>query len=252
MTLSVGIDETVDDEVDDEDQRRGEPADAASEPSKRKIRWTYLVAYGVLPGVVVLLAAAAGFLKWLSWWQSQEDIARVNSARAAADGTVAMLSYHPDTVQNDLDAAKSRLTGSFRDSYTALVDDVVAPAAIQKLISSVATVPAAGAVSTTKTHSVVLVYVNQTVTVGNDRKSVRPSRSCGRTAFGIATASASTSPGNSSGRSYLAITTFRSTPGSSIQKATASGNETSPSVNHPTTSSVFMNMLRATLPNKDT
>ena len=42
------------------------------------------------------------------------------------------------------------------------------------------------------------------------------------------------------------------TPGSSTQKATASRTDTSPSMNHPTISSVFMNMLRATLPNKDT
>src|SRR5262245_669996 len=78
-----------------------------------------------------------------------------------------MLSYRPDTVQTDLDAAKNRLTGSFRDSYASLADDVVAPAAIQKLIAAAATVPAASSVSATRNHAVVLVFVNQTMTIGN-------------------------------------------------------------------------------------
>jgi Mce-associated membrane protein len=87
--------------------------------------------------------------------------------RAATDATVAMLSYKPDTVQNDLDAAKDRLTGSFRDSYSSLTDDVVAPAAIQKLITAKATVAASASVTTTPRHAVVLVFVDQTITIGN-------------------------------------------------------------------------------------
>jgi Mce-associated membrane protein len=43
---------------------------------------------------------------------------------------------------------------------------VVIPGATQKQISAVATVPAAASVSATENHAVVLVFVNQTVTVG--------------------------------------------------------------------------------------
>ena len=65
-------------------------------------------------------------------------------------------------------AAVDRLTGSFRQQYTQLVSDVVAPGAKQQHISAVATVPAAASVSATGNHAVVLVFVDQTTTIGND------------------------------------------------------------------------------------
>jgi Mce-associated membrane protein len=60
------------------------------------------------------------------------------------------------------------LTGNFRDAYTSLIDQVVIPGARQKQITSVATVPAAASVSANGNHAVVLVFVNQTITIGND------------------------------------------------------------------------------------
>ena len=56
----------------------------------------------------------------------------------------------------------------FRDSYTSLTNDVVIPGAKQKQISAVATVPAVASVSADPRHAVVLVFVNQTVIVGQD------------------------------------------------------------------------------------
>ena len=67
-----------------------------------------------------------------------------------------------------LEGAQSRLTGSFRDSYAQLIRDVVIPGAKEKKISAVASVPAAASVSATGTHATVMVFVNQTSTVGND------------------------------------------------------------------------------------
>jgi len=97
---------------------------------------------------------------------------------AAVDGTVALLSYRPDTVEKDLDAAKSRLTGTFLDAYTSLTHDVVIPGAKQKQVSAVATVPAAASSAASPTHAVVLEFVDQAVTVGqsaptNSASSVR-------------------------------------------------------------------------------
>jgi Mce-associated membrane protein len=92
----------------------------------------------------------------------------VESVQAATDSTVALLSYRPDTVETDLDAAKSRLTGTFLDAYTKLTHDLVIPGAKQKQISAVATVPAAASTSATATHAVVLLFVNQSVIVGQD------------------------------------------------------------------------------------
>lgn len=81
---------------------------------------------------------------------------------------VEMLSCSRDTVQSDLEAAKDRPTGSFRDSCHSRVDDLVALAAIQKLIVATATVPAAASVSTSGGHAVALLFVNQSITVGDE------------------------------------------------------------------------------------
>ena len=67
-----------------------------------------------------------------------------------------------------MSAARDRLIGNLRDFYTSLTNDVVIPGAKQKHISAVATVPAAAAVSADENRSVVVVFVDQTITVGND------------------------------------------------------------------------------------
>jgi Mce-associated membrane protein len=132
----------------------------------RGVRWSRVLAYGVLPALALLLAVGAGCLKWLDSTLRDAQVARFESVRVAAEGTVALLSYKPDTVEKDLGGARDRLTGDFKDSYTSLTHDVVIPGATQKQISAVATVPAAASVSATENHAVVLVFVNQTVTVG--------------------------------------------------------------------------------------
>ena len=153
-----------------------EPSTHADEPdhddepktAKRRIRWSKAIAYVLLPGLVFLLASAAGYLKWQDGTAREAQAARAESVQAAVESTVALLSYRPDTVEKDLDAAKSRLTGTFLDAYRSLTHDVVIPGAKQKQISAVATVPAAASTSATATHAVVLVFVNQTVIVGQD------------------------------------------------------------------------------------
>jgi Mce-associated membrane protein len=174
--VAVGVE--FDDDISDETENPpedgcesstsdGEEMNPTVVQGKRPMRWSRLLAFAVLPALALLLAVAAGYLKWLGSSDSHQVIDRIDSVRAATDATVAMLSYKPDTVQNDLDAAKDRLTGSFRDSYSSLTDDVVAPAAIQKLITAKATVAASASVTTTPRHAVVLVFVDQTITIGN-------------------------------------------------------------------------------------
>ncbi len=127
-----------------------------------------MLAYGVLPALALVLAAAAGFLKWQDNSVRNAEIARIESVQAARDSTIALLSYKPDTVEQQLGAARDLLTGDFRDSYTSLTNDVVIPGAKEKQISAVATVPAAASVSADPNHAVVLVFVNQTVVVGTE------------------------------------------------------------------------------------
>lgn len=132
------------------------------------IKWSRVLTYGLLPALALSLAAAAGWLKWQDTSVRDAVVARAESTRAASEGTVALLSYKPDTVQQDLDAARARLTGNFLDAYSQLTRDVVIPGAKQKQISAVATVGGAASVSATDSHAVVLLFVSQTVTVGQD------------------------------------------------------------------------------------
>jgi len=136
--------------------------------SARRVRWSGAIVYVVLPALALLLASAAGFLKWQDGSARDAATARTESVRAATDSTIALLSYKPDTVEKDLDAARSRLTGSFLNAYRSLTHDVVIPGAKQKQISAVATVPAAASTSATGNHAVVLLFVNQTVIIGQD------------------------------------------------------------------------------------
>ncbi|CQD23845.1 Mce associated membrane protein [Mycobacterium lentiflavum] len=142
--------------------------DAKPARALRRVRWSRAIVYGALPGLAMLLAAAAGFLKWQDASIRDAQLAAADSVRAATESTVRILSYQPGTVEKDLDAARARLTGTFLNAYTSLTHDVVIPGAKQKQVSAVATVPAAASVSATGNHAVVLLFVDQTVTVGQD------------------------------------------------------------------------------------
>ena len=150
--------------------------ESAPDAPKRRIDWSRVVAFGVLPAIALLLVLAAAYFKWQDTSSNygempplaseQHPSPALASVTAAKDSTIAMLSYQPDTVEQQLNAARDLLTGEFRDSYTSLINDVVIPGAKQQSISAVASVPAVASVSADPTHAVVLVFVNQTVVVG--------------------------------------------------------------------------------------
>ena len=157
--------------LDPDDTDTDTAASAAKRPGvarRRPIGWSRVLAKSVLPAMALLSAIVAGYFKWTGETALESESARVAAVRAATESTVAMLSYKADSVDKDLDNARDRLTGAFKDAYTSLIHDVVIPGAKQKQISAVATVPAAGAVSATADHAVVLLFVDQTVNVGND------------------------------------------------------------------------------------
>jgi Mce-associated membrane protein len=122
----------------------------------------------LIPLIAMALAAAAGFVKWQAGSQHADSVVAAQSVQAATEGTIALLSYRPDSVEHDLGAARDRLTGDFLDSYTSLTTKVVIPGAKQQQITVKATVPAAASVSATPQHAIVLVYVNQSTTIGSD------------------------------------------------------------------------------------
>ncbi|GAA2773314.1 hypothetical protein [Mycolicibacterium pallens] len=159
--------ETTAVELTDSDAAGETPAAAEAAP-KKGFSFARAVAFGVLPIIALLLAAAAGYLRWED--SSRRDAATTanESVQAAKDSTVALLSYKPETVEKDLGAARDRLTGSFLDAYTQLINNVVIPGAKEKKISALAAVPAAASVSAKSDHAVVLLFVDQTVVVGAD------------------------------------------------------------------------------------
>jgi Mce-associated membrane protein len=141
---------------------------SVADPNGPRVGWVRALAFGVLPVIAMILALCAGYAKWRSDTVRDAELAGIESVQAAMDGSVAILAYEPDTVERDLNVARDRLTGSFRDSYTSLINDIVIPGAREDNISAVADVPAAGLVSVDDNHAVVLVFLNQTTTIGND------------------------------------------------------------------------------------
>lgn len=141
--------------------------DAAPVVSRRRVAWASIAVYGLLPTLVLALGGAAGYLQWKDVSLSQSDTAKKESTTAATEGTIALLSYKPETVEKDLEAAKKYMTGNFLNSYTSLTRDVVIPGSKQKKISAVATVPAAAWTKATPNHAVVMLFVDQTMIIGD-------------------------------------------------------------------------------------
>lgn len=133
--------------------------------SSRRLRPAVL---GLLAGSALILAPLAGYLKWHDDSARAAETAASQSIQAATDAAIAMLSYRPDTVDTVTAAAADRLAGAFRDDYRQLIEHVVAPGAKQQHISTVVHVPAAASVSATADHAVVLLFVDQTTTIGQD------------------------------------------------------------------------------------
>ena len=120
-------------------------------------------------GLVAALLISAGVAGWLYFNQyrpdQQTDTAAAKTALdAATNGTVALLSYAPESLDKDFATAKSHLTGDFLSYYTQFTEQIVTPAAQQKSVKTTASVVRA-AVSELKPNSaVVLVFVNQSTT----------------------------------------------------------------------------------------
>ncbi|MEU4317575.1 twin-arginine translocation pathway signal [Nocardia fluminea] len=115
---------------------------------------------------VVLAVTAATAWTYLFFAVRAEDRALAPDRQqaavdAAADATVAILTYQADTVDTDLAAAHKFLTGTFADYYRTFTRDVVAPAAKEKKISTTATVTGKGIAEFGEKRAVAVVFVNQ-------------------------------------------------------------------------------------------
>jgi Mce-associated membrane protein len=121
----------------------------------------------VMLAVLVLVSAgtAAGLIFGQYLPDRRTDDAAAHAAIAAAsDGTVALLSYAPGTLDHDFTSAKSHLTGDFLAYYTQFTQQIVAPAAKDKAIKASAAVVRAAVSELHPDSATVLVFINQTTT----------------------------------------------------------------------------------------
>ncbi|BBX01499.1 hypothetical protein [Mycolicibacterium moriokaense] len=120
----------------------------------------------IVAAALVISAGLATGLYFLQYKPDQEtNAAAANVAlEAAKNGTVALLSYSPDTLDQDFANAKSNLTGDFLSYYTQFTEQIVTPAAKEKQVKTVAVVVRAGVIEIHRDSAVVLVFINQTTT----------------------------------------------------------------------------------------
>jgi len=119
--------------------------------------------------LAVLLLGSAGLATWAYLAQFRpdqltNDAVAAATIKAASEGTVALLSYSPDTLDKDFAAAKTHLTGDFLNYYTQFTQDIVTPAAKQKQVKTSTMIMKAAVSELKPTSAVVLVFLNQTTT----------------------------------------------------------------------------------------
>jgi Mce-associated membrane protein len=151
--------------------KTAEETDAARHDSvTAKLRRRVIVAPLVLALLLVVSGALAGWVYVAKYRPDQQtDAAAAQTALdAARDGIVALLSYKPETLSQDISAAKSHLTGDFLNYYDQFTRDVVTPAAQQKKLTTTAQVVGAAVSELHPNSAVVLLFVNQ-ATVSKDR-----------------------------------------------------------------------------------
>ncbi|MEU8895944.1 twin-arginine translocation pathway signal [Nocardia sp. NPDC048505] len=121
---------------------------------------------GALTVLTLAAVLAAATLFWTQYLPDRRagDTGSQAALTAAKDGTLALLSYAPDTLDRDFATARSHLTGDFLTYYSQFTDQVVAPAAKAKSVRTSAVIVRA-AVSELHAHAAtVLVFLNQTTT----------------------------------------------------------------------------------------
>lgn len=119
-----------------------------------------------LSASMVLAAVLAAWLYQFQYRPIVETDAQVADivTTAAREGTVALLSYAPDTLQSDFDRAKQHLTGDFLDYYDQFTTEVVTPAATEKKVRTEAKVVRAAVAELHPSSAKVLVFIDQNTT----------------------------------------------------------------------------------------
>ena len=158
-------DETVAEETVAEETAAVEPEDtAAAAPSPDRPRRNRLTRFAA--AALLVSALLAGSVYWFVFRPDHltDQQARDEAIEAARSGTVAVLTYSPETVDKDLADAKSRLTGDFLKQYSEFTTQTVVPAAKNAGVKTEATVTRAALSQMKPGTAQVLVFVNQVTT----------------------------------------------------------------------------------------
>jgi Mce-associated membrane protein len=162
----------------DQDSQADDADEAAQNAPQRKVGVVgRLIRQSVTRWRLILLAllviAAAGLTAGLFFFQYRPD-QQINAAaerdvvKAAADGSVALLSYSPDSLDRDFAAGRSHLTGNFLSYYSDFTQQIVTPAAQQKGLKTTANIARAAVSELHPDSAVVLVFINQ-ATMSKDK-----------------------------------------------------------------------------------
>lgn len=146
----------------DETAEQTERTETSAPRGRRKVKIVPVI-------LIVLLLLSGGAATWLYFNQyrpdKQTDPGVASAvAKAASDGTVALLSYSPDSLDKDFATAKTHLSGDFLSYYNQFTEQIVAPAAKQKSLKTNARVLGAAVQELHPDSAVVLVLVDQSTT----------------------------------------------------------------------------------------
>lgn len=162
------------DDVETDDRLPMQPAagdDQELTTPKRRARsavlrsWLRRQIIPLLTVTLVLGAAASTAVIYLEQYRPDQRVGAAVAAsvvKAASNGTVAVLSYKPETAEQDFARAKSYLTGDFLPYYDQFTQQVVTPAVKQKGVRTSAQVIKAAVSQIQPDSAQVLVFVDQT------------------------------------------------------------------------------------------
>lgn len=168
----VVSDAVPEDESPEPDPGLKSDPEPGAKPASRAAR---IVAFVLLPLLAVVLAVGAGYFWWQDNQTRQLESARAESLQAARDITVRMLSYSPETVEEELTAERELLAEPFRSEFTEETNARIIPVAKDKQVSAMTTVPAIASISITPDRAEVLAFVYQTVIVAGAAPTTVPS-----------------------------------------------------------------------------
>jgi Mce-associated membrane protein len=144
--------------------------DSSKRPRRRRDWSRMLRGVKLVPAILIpLLLISSGAAAWLYFEryqpnrQTDPSVARAVLS-AASDGTVALLSYSPESLDKDFATAKSHLSGDFLSQYNKVIEQIVAPAAKQKSLKTTAHIIGAAVSELHPNSAVVLVFVDQSTT----------------------------------------------------------------------------------------